>query len=166
MSALLERIHDKHLILMHRTMLLITNIVQSAPTEAMTRYTDGEGGWSAVEVLGHLLDANEIFTARARRILTEDNPHFENFPHEQMVIDRNYRQQKPLDVLARLHESRQQTLALFETLTPEQWERAGVHPEYGEWTMTDALMQIGHHDVNHLEQMTRILSQAAINPAE
>ncbi|MBC8171438.1 MAG: DinB family protein, partial [Anaerolineae bacterium] len=160
MSDLLDRVREKHLILMHRTLLLITNIVEATPAEAMTRYTDGEGGWAVVEVLGHLLDANEYFTGRARRILTEDNPHLEVFQHEQMVIANGYRQQVPEAVLARLNDSRQKTLAFFEDLTQEQWERAGVHPEYGDWTMTDALMQIGHHEVNHLEQITRILSQA------
>lgn len=37
-------------------------------------------------------------------------------------------------------------------------ERAGIHPKRGHFTMTDAVIQVGHHDCMHLEQITRILT--------
>jgi len=50
------------------------------------------------------------------------------------------------------------TIAFFASLTPEQWARDGVHPEREGFTMTDAVMQVGLHDLDHLEQITRILA--------
>ena len=47
----------------------------------------------------------------------------------------------------------------FKALTPEQWERTGIHPERGLFTMTDAALQVVSHDCDHTEQITRILLQ-------
>ena len=37
--------------------------------------------------------------------------------------------------------------------------RAAIHPERDSFTMTDAAMQVGLHDLDHLEQITRALAQ-------
>ena len=51
------------------------------------------------------------------------------------------------------------TRAFFADLTSEQWDRAGVHPEYGHFTMTNAVMQVGVHESVHIEQIAKILAQ-------
>ena len=61
---------------------------------------------------------------------------------------------------ARLVESRAQFVSLFENLSVEQWERAGVHPERGHFTLLDALVQVASHDTTHIEQITRIIADA------
>jgi hypothetical protein len=50
-------------------------------------------------------------------------------------------------------------VVLFESLTEEQWSRAGIHPERGHFTLLDSLIQVGTHDVTHLEQITRLLAE-------
>jgi len=37
--------------------------------------------------------------------------------------------------------------------------RVGVHPKYGHFTLTDAVMPIGIHDALHIEQVAKILAQ-------
>jgi hypothetical protein len=61
-----------------------------------------------------------------------------------------------------LVESRARFVALFEDLTAEQWNRAGIHPERGHFTLLDALIQVGTHDVTHLEQITRIIAERKV----
>ena len=36
-----------------------------------------------------------------------------------------------------------------------------MHPERDSFCMTDALMQVSAHDLDHLEQITRVLSQVS-----
>jgi len=57
-----------------------------------------------------------------------------------------------------LRASRARFIAFFQSLSGEQWARAGIHPEKGDFTMTDALMQVSSHDLVHLEQIARILA--------
>ena len=47
----------------------------------------------------------------------------------------------------------------LQPITAADWERGGVHPERDNFTMTDAVMQVGLHDLDHLEQITRVLAQ-------
>ena len=102
-----------------------------------------------MEILCHLRDYDQIFYDRVQRILHEDYPILAAYDHLALAEDRQYRQQDAGRVYGELVQSRTRFVQLFESLSPDQWECAGVHPEYGEWTLTDALMQVGHHDINH-----------------
>ena len=76
-----------------------------------------------------------------------------------MAIEGGYQRETLADALGALTSSRQRFIGFFEALTPAQWERGGVHPERDSFSMTNAVMQVGLHDLDHLEQLTRVLSQ-------
>ena len=44
-------------------------------------------------------------------------------------------------------------------MSDEDWKRSGIHPERGEFSMTDAVIQVSHHDIGHIEQITLLLEQ-------
>jgi hypothetical protein len=46
---------------------------------------------------------------------------------------------------------------MFAQLTPDEWERYAVHAERGRMTVADLARQIAGHDLNHLEQIKKIL---------
>jgi len=48
-------------------------------------------------------------------------------------------------------------LRMFAQLTPGEWQRHGIHAERGPMTIRDLTVQIGGHDLNHLEQIRKIL---------
>lgn len=54
---------------------------------------------------------------------------------------------------------REANLALLKTLTPEQWKHYGMHAERGQETIEHIVRLIAGHDLNHLQQIERILSQ-------
>ncbi len=74
-------------------------------------------------------------------------------------MDEAYNQRDLEELLRDLVTSRDAFVQFFRDLSEEDWERAGVHPEQGHFTMTDAVMQVGLHDLNHIEQLVRILGQ-------
>ncbi|MBC8100154.1 MAG: DinB family protein [Armatimonadetes bacterium] len=160
MMALLDRVHTRHIAMMQRTLETLQTLIHTTPIAHLTSVTDGPDGWCALEILCHLRDFDEIFKARVHRILQETAPVFTMYNHVAMVTENEYRAQDPHTVLAALTASRHDFVALFKGLTPEQWERSGTHPENGEWTVTDAAMQVAGHDLLHIEQMTRVLAQA------
>lgn len=121
---------------------------------------DAPNGWSALEVLCHVADFDEFFCHRVQMMLAEEYPQLPAYDHEALAVERAYNQQDKDAVYARFVESRARFVALFESLNDEQWDRAGVHPESGHFTVLDALMQVGSHDTLHLEQMMRIIADA------
>jgi hypothetical protein len=105
-------------------------------------------------------DFDEFFYGRAVMMRDQDNPSLPAYDHNALAVERAYNTQDVQAVYARFVQSRTQFIEFFKQLSDEQWERTGIHPERGHFTMWDALMQISTHDTRHLEQMTRIIADA------
>lgn len=158
LAEVLLRLRNRHITLMQRTMKTLDHIVRSTSRADMTTWRDGgEGGWTALEALCHLRDFNAIFHERARSVIEQDTPKFIPRNHLQMVIDGQYNQQDPIAVVEDMAAERARLVAFYEALTPEQLQRTGIHAEYGLQTLYDLMQQVGHHDADHTEQITRIL---------
>jgi hypothetical protein len=141
------------------TIDILSNILADVSQETATTYRDGGDGWTALEAVCHLRDFDTIFQHRVERMLNEELPDLDPADHDQMVIDSRYNEQNMVEVLADFAAHRRGFIDLFKSLTAEQWERYGNHPERESFSMTDALMQLGLHDVTHIEQITRTLHE-------
>jgi len=53
---------------------------------------------------------------------------------------------------------RETNLALYKMLAPEKWKHYGMHAERGEESIERILAMMAGHDINHLEQVERILA--------
>jgi hypothetical protein len=160
----LRDLHNRHMLLMQHTLGILGNVLAGADPAVMTTLrdpNDGAKGWTALEVLCHLRDYDEIFYQRACLILEQEYPNLPGYDHEALAIERRYNEQDFRQVYADLVRSRQRFVEFFQRLNAAQWERAGVHPERGHFTMTDACAQVGTHEALHLEQITRILWTAS-----
>lgn len=157
--ATLERVRKKQIELMRKTCDTLGNILAKVSQETATTLRDGPDGWTILEIVCHLRDFDGFFYRRVRMIMNQDHPPLPAFDHEALAIERAYNQQNLAQAYADLRESRQSFIEYFESLESNQWERAGIHPEQGRFTLTDAAMQVGNHDANHIEQITRILLQ-------
>lgn len=156
----LWQVQRRHVSMMALTLKTFGNIVRATDVESARTYRDSGDGWTALEVLCHMRDFDEFFYQRAVMIIEQDHPILPAYDHEQIAIDRKYNEQDWYAVYDELVEKRERFREFFKSLTPEQWERTGKHPEREEpFTITDAAMQVGLHDVIHIEQMTRLLQE-------
>lgn len=142
---------------MQQTVKTISHILTTVSQETATTLRDGPGGWTILEVLCHVRDFDIFFYERAVMMLNQEHPTLPAYDHEQIAIDQRYNEQDLRRALADLLASRARFVALFQGLTTAQWERTGIHPERDHFGLTDAAIQVGHHDVVHIEQITRIL---------
>lgn len=146
--------------IMQKTLETIENVFQSISQEVATTYRDGPDGWTTLEVLCHLRDYDAIYRQHAEMMATQENPTLSGSNHETMAIERAYNQQELRQVLAEFKTSRQESLAVYRELTPDDWERPGQHVAFGAWSVGNMIAFVGWHDNNHIEQITRILIQA------
>lgn len=156
-------VRQRSIALMQKTLDTLTNIMQNVDDHMAVTLRDphdGDKGWTTLEVLCHLRDFDEFFHGRAVMMRDQGHPQLPAYDHEALAIERRYNEQNPAEVLADLQQKRARFVTFFQNLTDEQWERTGVHPERDSFDMTDAVMQVGHHDAIHIEQITRILAQA------
>jgi hypothetical protein len=148
---------DRFITNARQTPVILHGLLHGVTQERAMAATDGPDGWSVVEVVCHLRDFEGFFRHRVELMLTHDNPELPAYDQEALAIERDYQHQELRDALAVLLEERREFIALLESLTPEQFARTGIHPENGQITVLDAAVQLTHHDITHLDQITRCL---------
>ena len=154
-----RQVRERHIGAMRLSCEVLGHILQGVADAQARALRDGPEGWSVIEIVCHLRDFDEIFYQRARMMQAQAQPLLPAYDHEALAIERAYQQEDLAAAYAALKASRQRFIAFLAGLTPEQWERDGRHPERDSFTMTDAAMQVGLHDLDHLEQITRVLAQ-------
>lgn len=114
--------------------------------------------WSVTEIVGHLCDFARLYhETRLLPMLNENNPAFVVADQEAMVRDAQYAAASASDLVIRFDELRTPTLALLETLTPEQWARTGVHATFGQMTVGGLVARMAAHDREHIRQIEATL---------
>lgn len=134
-------------------------IVHTVSHEQATTYRDGGDGWTVLEVVGHLLDYEEIFLQRARLTVEQDNPELPFPNQDELVAANNYNAQRLPDVFARWCDARAHLVAYFSERSESDWERSARHPTRGAFTLGNQLALMVWHDMNHFEQIAHILGQ-------
>ena len=110
--------------------------------------------WSALEVVGHLIEAEERgFAGRIRTLLAEERPRFNTWDPAAVARARRDAERDPAVLLAEFTDRRAESVALVETLSAGDLGRGGDHPEVGFLTVQDLLNEWIHHDANHLQQI-------------
>lgn len=104
-----------------------------------------DGGWSLHQVLAHLRDTEALYLERARRIRKEEHPAIANFDQEAHMRE-HYDPATPVKTLiAEFRAARRAFVRLLRALPDKDWERSGVHADYGpislEWLATH---EVGH----------------------
>jgi hypothetical protein len=113
--------------------------------------------WSVTEILAHLADVEIVVGWRVRSILGAPGIPIQPFDQDAWVEAGHYAKRNPHASLAQLRAAREANLALYKSLTPEQWKYHGMHAERGQESIEHIARMLAGHDVNHLQQIERIL---------
>ena len=130
----------------------LARIVRTVPAERLraTRF----GDWSAVEVLGHLADAAEIFADRVERCIEEQRPTIASYDQDAIAAERRNAQRDPMGLSQRVMVAHRRMVQLLAPV--DQRSRPGVHAE---WGVVDA----GHfaaYQARHASEHTGELAKA------
>ncbi|MGC2197583.1 MAG: DinB family protein [Terriglobales bacterium] len=117
------------------------------------------GKWSVTEILAHLAEDELSSTWRYRQMLEHDGPELLGFDQELWARLGDYASWKSREALEMFRLLREANLRMFAQLTPEQWQRHGVHAERGKLTVQELCRHMAAHDMNHIEQVRRILGR-------
>lgn len=142
---------------MRKTLNILDAIISQVTPEEAVRKTDGPGGWNVISILCHLRDYDQIFYERVLMMLEQDNPQLPAYNHEALAVERDYNNQNLDAVFRDFVAKRRRFINLFSSLQPDQWQRPGIHPEYGPTNVLERARQVVFHDINHTEQIVRVL---------
>ena len=112
------------------------------------RYAPGK--WSVREVVGHLIDAERIFSYRALRFARADGTPLAGFDENTYVANAKF-DARTLPGLCDEYEAvRRATVLLFASLDSEEWMRRGSANNYEMSVRALAWVSAGH-ELHHLE---------------
>ena len=124
--------------------------------------------WSLTEVMCHLRDVEaEIHQTRFTAVLNENDVFLAGVSADDWAVSRKYRDQDGVEAIADFLTARERTITLLEKLSPEMWDRFGVHAFFGRTTLHELLFLVSRHDELHWEQITSlIVGQMTEEPAD
>lgn len=118
------------------------------------------GKWSVAEILAHLADTELVGGFRIRMILGAPGTAITAFDQDAWVTSGHYDKRDARKSFEQFCVLREGNLALLKTLTAEQWQHYGIHSERGKETVEHIVRMFAGHDLNHLQQVERILASA------
>ena len=136
----------------------LERLIKGIPT-AKLRKRPSPDKWSVSEILAHLSETEIVGGFRMRLILGAPGPPIVAFDQDAWVMSGHYEKRDPRKSLELFRAVREGNLALLKSLTPEQWKHYGMHSERGQETIEHIVRMFAGHDINHLQQIERILLQ-------
>jgi len=100
--------------------------------------------WSIKEILGHLSDAERIFSYRMLRIAREDKAPLAGFEQDDYVRTGKFGARKLSDLLVEFASIRHATIALVRSLDTAAWHRRGVASQNEVTALALAFIIAGH----------------------
>ena len=114
--------------------------------------------WSVGEILAHLAE-DEVATAwRCRQMVEHSGIELNGFDQDFWAQAGGYNSRDPEESVALFRLLRNANLQLLEALRTDQWDCFGIHAARGRITVRDLAIHMAGHDMNHIEQIRRILA--------
>jgi hypothetical protein len=104
--------------------------------------------WSPLEYGCHVRDVHRVYAGRIGRMLTEDDPHYENWDQDATAVEDAYGEQDPVAVSAELSAAGEELGALLASVEGDAWERTGRRSDGASFTV-DSIARYYLHDIEH-----------------
>jgi hypothetical protein len=157
----LERIrtlsqNSDFLVAQRETLAVLADLIRGASESQLSR-RPAPGKWSVGEILAHLAEDEVTSYWRYRQMIENNGVALNSFDQDLWSRLGDYQLRKPAESLQLFRLLREANLGMLALLSSEEWQRFGVHAERGKITVEDLARHMAGHDVNHIEQIRKIL---------
>lgn len=104
-----------------------------------------EGKWTLKELMIHIIETEVIFANRALRISRGDQVELPGFDQDNYIKHNNYDHITPDQLISLFDSNRRMLLSLYDTFTPEQYEKTGTASGYPLSVGAVAFILAGHY---------------------
>ena len=117
------------------------------------RRRPAENEWSAVEVVGHMIDKMQIWASRVERIMVEERPVLPGYDQDTLVREHDYLHADPDVLFEQLRQACERYASLVERIHVSVLQRDGVHEEFGPMTARQCIEVTLDSVPEHLAQL-------------
>jgi len=114
------------------------------------------GKWTAVEIVHHLSDSENISAQRLRKLIAEEHPLIWSYDEANLAVKLKYNERDMAPALDSFRTARATTAQLLDLMSEEDWTRSGFHTESGPYTAEHWLEIYAAHAHGHAEQIRRL----------
>lgn len=141
---------------LERTPTVLRELMLGLPDTALD--AKGPEGWSAHDVLAHLLSIHyKANVQRVHLIVENDNPAIPNVDEDEVLRESGMQAWPVSRLLDEYAEARAGVVAWLRTLPSGAFHRTGQHSVAGEISAADVLHHIAYHDLLHVGQIAKLL---------
>jgi len=123
-------------------------------TEAELRARPVPGKWSTLEVIGHLVDSEQAWCHRIKRVIAEERPLWIGYDQSRFTAALDYHAHDPGELLSLLEAMRQQMARTLRGLPESAWQRTGIHSEWGLMTLDEMVLAEAEHIPHHMKHIS------------
>jgi len=145
--------------ILERTPQIVSLLLRNLP-EDWTHHNEGEDTWSAYDVIGHYIHGEKTdWIPRMKIILGNGDKKFVPFDRFAQFRDSKGKSlDQLLDEFALL---RKESINELKSIAPDDvaLTQIGIHPQFGEVTLSELLSAWVVHDLTHVNQICRVMAK-------
>ena len=158
---------DKSMDILERTPRVLAAMLTGID-KAWTSVNEGGETWTVYDVIGHLIHGDKTDWMPRAAIILADNPDktFTAFDRTAQFKEPEQPLQQRLEEFAIVRKTNVDMLR-SKNLTVKDLDRTGIHPVFGEVTLSQLLATWVVHDLDHIAQISRVMAKqykAAVGP--
>jgi hypothetical protein len=108
------------------------------------------GKWSSLEVVCHVADFEIVYADRIKRIIAEEEPTIFGGDPEMFAARLAYQKRDLEEELAVVEIIRKEVSRILGDIAEQDFQRHGIHSEYGPLTLETILMRVTNHIPHHV----------------
>ena len=152
--------YERYIALVPSGDVLSTLEAQMAETQALLRslsasistYRYAPGKWSVNELIGHVIDSERLFAARALRFARNDPTPLPGFEQDDYVRNSNFDAYPVAELASELDSVRRGSVFLFKHLEEPAWMRRGI-ANNAEVSVRALAYIIAGHELHHRQML-------------
>jgi len=135
----------------------VARIVRTVPPDRLraTKFDQ----WTALEIIGHLADAAEIFADRVQRCLAEDRPEVASYDQDALAAERRNNERDPMELSRRLSAAHSRIVRLLQR--PGATTRPATHSAWGEVDAGHFAAYQADHSHGHTSELAKAFPTTA-----
>lgn len=145
------------LIALSKSITDVTEYAKRVPEHLLTLKPDAIA-FSVKEIIYHLLEVEELWHRRIRQLLGGNDNRFQQIDPDALAQEHDYNSKSYEDGIHQWETARAETIKIIDTMTEDERNLVGVHSRYGEMNVHRIIEIMTNHDLQHLEQMKRTLT--------
>ena len=139
----------------------LAGLIEGVPEEILSR-RPASGKWSIRAILAHLAEDELATSWRYRQMIQHTGASLLGFDQDEWARLGDYDSWTPREAIEMFRLLREANLRMLGRLTPEEWQRWGIHAERGRMTVKDLARHMAGHDINHIDQVRRLVADQTV----